>query len=64
MFQDVKQFVFEEFHQLSQLQELPGFRQMDSSGIFYRFTFDRYLISLEVTGQLVKFLRVMPIPEL
>jgi hypothetical protein len=62
-FRYIKHFVFEEFHQLSQLQELPGFRQIGASGIFYRFTLDRYFVSLEITGQLVKFLRVLPIPQ-
>ena len=63
-FRYIKQFVFEEFPKNKQLQELPAFRQIGSSGIFYRFTLDRYFISLEVTGQLVKFLRVLPIPEM
>jgi len=63
-FHTIKKFVLEDFHQLPQLQELPAFRQIGNSGIFYRFTLDRYFISLEVTGQLVKFLRIMSIPEL
>jgi len=63
-FRAIKQFVFEEFLQIGQLQDLPTFHQIGSSGIFYRFTLDRYFISLEVTGQLVKFLRVMPIPQI
>lgn len=63
-FHIIRQFVFEEFPKISNLQELPAFRQMGSSGIFYRFTLDRYFISLEVTGQIVKFLRVMPVPSL
>ena len=59
-----RQFVFEEFYQFNQLHDLPGFRQIGTSEIFYRFTLDRYLVSLEVTGQIVKFLRVLPIPEI
>ncbi|MDX2228023.1 MAG: cytotoxic translational repressor of toxin-antitoxin stability system [Leptolyngbyaceae cyanobacterium bins.349] len=62
-FRYIKQYVFEDFHQLSQLPALPAFRPIGSSGIFYRFTLDRYLIGLEVTGQLVKFLRIVPIPQ-
>ena len=63
-FRYIKQFVFDEFPKLAQLHTLPHFRQLGQSGIFYRFTLDRYLITLEMTGHLVKFLRVLPIPEL
>ncbi len=60
----IQQFVFEDFYQTTQLQELPEFRQLGSSEIYYRFTLDRYLVSLEVTGQIVKFLRVIRKPDL
>lgn len=60
--QRIQKFVFEEFNQLTQLQELPNFRQLGTSKIFYRFTCDRYLIGLEITGQIIKFLRVLPLP--
>jgi len=60
----IKKFVFEDFPQISKLQELPEFRKIGSSEIFYRFTLDRYFVSLEFTGQLVKFLRVIPVPDL
>ena len=63
-FRYIKQFVFDEFPNLGQLHTLPDFRQLGQSGIFYRFTLDRYLVTLEMTGHLVKFLRVLPIPEL
>lgn len=61
--QQVHRFVFEEFYTITQLQDLPEFRQLDSSSIFYRFTLDRYLIGLEIMGQIVKFLRVLPKPD-
>ncbi|MGI0487623.1 cytotoxic translational repressor of toxin-antitoxin stability system [Pantanalinema rosaneae CENA516] len=60
----LQKFVFEDFYQINQIQELPEFRQLGTSGIFYRFTLDHYLISLEVTGQIVKFLRVLPKPTI
>lgn len=60
----LQKFVFEDFCQFNQLQELPEFRQLGSSGIFYRFTLDQHLISLEITGQIVKFLRVLPKPNI
>ncbi len=63
-FQQVKQFVFEEFPSIHQLQVLPELRQLGKSAIFYRFTLDHYLISIEVAGQIVKFLRILPKPEL
>ncbi|MBC7969001.1 MAG: cytotoxic translational repressor of toxin-antitoxin stability system, partial [Verrucomicrobia bacterium] len=52
------------FTSIQQLHALPGFRSLGSSKIFYRFTLDRYLVSLEITGQIVKFLRLLPKPEL
>jgi mRNA-degrading endonuclease RelE of RelBE toxin-antitoxin system len=61
-FQQVKPFVFEDFYKISQLHDLPEFRQIGSSEIFYRFRLGHYLISLEVIGQIIKFLRVLPEP--
>lgn len=60
----VQQFVFGEFLQLPQLSELPGFHRLADSDIFYCFFLDEYIISLEVVGQLVKFLRVLPKPSI
>jgi mRNA-degrading endonuclease RelE of RelBE toxin-antitoxin system len=62
--QRIQQFVFEDFSSVHQLKLLPAFRSLGSSAIFYRFTIDRHLVSLEITGQLVKFLRLLPTPEL
>lgn len=62
-FQQIQRFVFQDFYDFIQLQDLSEFRQLDTSGIFYRFTLDRYLVSLEVTGRIIKFLRVLPKPE-
>ncbi|MGI0492586.1 cytotoxic translational repressor of toxin-antitoxin stability system [Alkalinema pantanalense CENA528] len=61
--QQVQEFVFSDFFQTNHLQLLPDFRQMGNSGIFYRFTLAEHLISIEVTGQIIKFLRVLPKPE-
>ncbi len=63
MVKQVQQFVFDDFFKISQLQELPEFRQIGSSEIFYRFTLGRYLVSLEITGHIIKFLRLLPKPE-
>lgn len=62
-YQRVCKFVFEDFSRLDQLHELPELRQMGSSAIFYRFTFEDYLISIEVAGEIIKFLRVLPKPN-
>jgi hypothetical protein len=62
--QPIQQFALEEFFKLSHFQELPEFHPIGSSGIFYRFTLNSYLVSLELTGQIVKFLRVVRKPEL
>lgn len=61
-YQQVHEAVFEEFGRLKQIQDLPGLTQIGSDAIFYRFTVDNYFIAIEVTGQIVKFLRVLPKP--
>ena len=62
--QRVYEFVFGDFLQLNQWQTLPGLRQMGERAIFYRFSLYDYLIAIEVTGDLVKFLRILPKPTL
>lgn len=47
---------------IAQLQQFAEFRQLPGNSIFYRFTVDDYLIGLEITGEIVKFLRVLPKP--
>ena len=61
-YQQVCQVVFEEYIGLKQIQDLPGLRKISSDAIFYRFTIDNYIVGIEVTGQIVKFLRVLPKP--
>ncbi|BAZ39114.1 hypothetical protein NIES4101_50660 [Calothrix sp. NIES-4101] len=54
---------FVEFPQKGQLHYLPHLRQIDGEGIFYRFTLDNYLIGIELRGEIVQFLRVIPMPD-
>lgn len=61
-YQQVCNVVFDEFKKLKQIQELPELHPISSNAIFYRFTIDNYLVGIEVTGQIVKFLRVLPKP--
>lgn len=61
-YQQVCKVVFDEFKKLNQIQDLPELHQISSNAIFYRFTIDNYLVGIEVTGQIVKFLRVLPKP--
>ncbi len=61
-YQQVCEVVFEDVVNLKQIQELPGLHQIGSDAIFYRFTIDNYLVGIEVTGEIVKFLRVLPKP--
>lgn len=61
-YQQVCDVVFEEFMRLKQIQDLPGLKQITSDAMFYRFTIDNYIVGIEVTGQIVKFLRVLPRP--
>lgn len=63
VFQRIQQFVFGEFFQMGQLQDLLEFQPVGSSEIFYRFTLDKYFICIEITGQIVKFLRILPKPD-
>lgn len=46
-----------------QVHYFPELRQLDDEGIFYRFTLDNYLIGIEIRGEIVKFLRVIPMPD-
>lgn len=61
-YQQISQVVFEDVPKLKQIQDQPGLHQIHSNAIFYRFTVDDYIIGIEVIGQIVKFLRVLPKP--
>lgn len=63
-YQRVYNFVFDEFMQVNQIQDLPGLHRLGSETIFYRFNLDNYLIGIEVTGHIVKFLRILSKPDL
>jgi hypothetical protein len=62
-YKQVYNLAFMEFPQKGQLHYLPQLRQIDGEGIFYRFTVDKYLIGIELRGEIVKFLRVIPMPD-
>ncbi|WP_066378216.1 MULTISPECIES: cytotoxic translational repressor of toxin-antitoxin stability system [unclassified Anabaena] len=62
-YQRVYEFVFNEFAEKWPLHSLPELRQLDEEGIFHRFTIDNYLIGIEIRGEIVKFLRVIPMPD-
>ena len=59
----VMNFVFVEFASYENLYYAPQLRQIDIEGIFHRFTLDNYLVGIEVKGEIVKFLRVIPMPD-
>lgn len=61
-YQQVFAVVFNEFMGLKQIQDLPELHQIGSDAMFYRFTIDNYIVGIEVTGHIVKFLRVLPKP--
>lgn len=63
VYQQVYNMAFVEFPQKGQLHNLPQLRQIDGEGIFYRFTLDGHLIGIELRGEIVKFLRVIPMPD-
>ncbi|HEY9706223.1 MAG TPA: cytotoxic translational repressor of toxin-antitoxin stability system [Allocoleopsis sp.] len=58
----IYKFVFEDVPKISKIQELPDLHPIGSGGMFYRFTLSNYLIGLEVIGDIIKFLRVLPKP--
>lgn len=60
----VYHFVFVEFKQIKTLKDLPELKPLGSSAIFNRFTLENYLIGIEVTGQIVKFVRILPKPKI
>ncbi|MBW4613186.1 MAG: cytotoxic translational repressor of toxin-antitoxin stability system [Desmonostoc vinosum HA7617-LM4] len=62
-YERVYDFVFIEFAQKLQMHSLPDLRQLDNEGIFHRFTLDDYLIGIEIRGEIIKFLRVIPMPD-
>ncbi|MCP2732302.1 cytotoxic translational repressor of toxin-antitoxin stability system [Limnofasciculus baicalensis] len=61
-YQQVYQVVFEEFVQIKRIQDLPELHPVGSDAMFYRFTIDNYIVAIEVMGNIVKFLRVLPKP--
>jgi mRNA-degrading endonuclease RelE of RelBE toxin-antitoxin system len=63
-YEQIYKFVFYEFMQFNKIQDLPELHQISADAIFYRFTVDHYLVGIEVTGQIVKFLRVLPKPDI
>ncbi|MBE9029912.1 cytotoxic translational repressor of toxin-antitoxin stability system [filamentous cyanobacterium LEGE 11480] len=58
----IEQFVFSDFFETNDFRGLPEFRALPNSDIFYRFTWANHLICIEVTGQIIKFVRALPKP--
>ncbi|WP_232251417.1 hypothetical protein [Oscillatoria acuminata] len=50
--------------QIERIQELPELHQLGAHPIFYRFRLDNYLVAIQVIGHFVKFLRILPLPDL
>nr|WP_174762992.1 cytotoxic translational repressor of toxin-antitoxin stability system [Anabaena sp. UHCC 0187] len=62
-YEQVYNFVFVTLAEKLQPHNLPELRQLDQEGIFFRFSLDKYLIAIEIRGEIVKFLRVVPMPD-
>lgn len=62
--QKLNRFVFEDFFKTNQLQDLPQFQPLENSKIWYRFTIEQHIIAIEITGQIIKFLRILPEPTI
>lgn len=63
-FERVYEFVFFKFMHIERIHELPELHQLGSHPIFYRFRLDNYLVAIQVIGHFVKFLRILPLPDL
>jgi mRNA-degrading endonuclease RelE of RelBE toxin-antitoxin system len=63
VYQMVYDLAFVDFPQKGKLHYLPQLQQIDGEGIFYRFTIDKYLIGIELRGEIVKFLCLIPMPD-
>ncbi|MGL5509921.1 MAG: cytotoxic translational repressor of toxin-antitoxin stability system [Microcoleaceae cyanobacterium] len=59
-YKQVYDLVFVKLKKINYLNELPQLRRLSKSQIFYRFSVENYMIGIEVTGQIVKFIRIMP----
>lgn len=64
VYKQVYNYVFVQFREIDNLYNLPELHSLEPSRIFYRFTLENYFIGIEVTGQIVKFVRILPKPEL
>ncbi|MEL7039384.1 MAG: cytotoxic translational repressor of toxin-antitoxin stability system [Cyanobacteria bacterium J06592_8] len=64
VYERVYDYVFVKFRDFDNLYDLPELHSLEASRIFYRFTLENYFIGIEVTGQIVKFVRILPKPEL
>ncbi|MBE9130221.1 MULTISPECIES: cytotoxic translational repressor of toxin-antitoxin stability system [unclassified Coleofasciculus] len=63
-YQQICEVVFEKCLQIQGIQDLPELHPIGSDALFYRFTIDNYMVGIEVTGHIVKFVRVLPKPYL
>ncbi|MGL5080499.1 MAG: cytotoxic translational repressor of toxin-antitoxin stability system [Microcoleaceae cyanobacterium] len=62
--QEIYDYVLIQVKQIKNLHDLPGLRALDPSRIYYRFTLKDYLVGIEATGQIVKFIRILPKPKM
>ncbi|MBP0014709.1 MAG: cytotoxic translational repressor of toxin-antitoxin stability system [Roseofilum sp. SBFL] len=63
-YETIYRFVFTEFLSLKRLEDLPKLHRLGPEPMFYHFTIGEYLIAIAVVGQIVKFLRILPKPEI
>lgn len=61
-FAKVEPLAFGDWLAVNGLELLPELRQLPGTGIFYRFTWAEHLVAIEVTGHIVKFVRILPRP--
>lgn len=58
-YQSIHQIVFFELNRIEHLWQLPALQPLTSNAILYRFRLESHSIGLEMTGGILKFLRIL-----
>jgi hypothetical protein len=61
-YEQLVSILFVKLPKRDRLRGLPQLRQIDTSGMFYRFTLDGYVVGTELVGEIVKLIRILPKP--
>lgn len=62
-YEQLVSILFVKLPKRDRLRGLPQLRQIDTSGMFYRFTLDGYVVGMELVGEIAKLVRILPQPQ-